>query len=258
MVDYYKTLEILRTANDVEIKKAYRKLALKWHPDKNPDNLEEANIRFKEISEAYEVLSDEKKRRIYDQYGKEGLIGEGQRNKPSHRYPGGMHEFDEFDIMGGFSFVFRPPDEVFREFFGVNSPFTDLFRDVHSTHHSGRRHANSHRSGGSVGHRHSHPTQNNMMSSFMGPMVGYSVMDFLMPSNSFTAFSSMNGAIGGSVTPSGAVKRTSTSTTFINGKKIMTKRVFENGRETVLSYENDVLKSKTVNGVSQNLSSIAN
>ncbi|XP_055848027.1 dnaJ homolog subfamily B member 6-B [Episyrphus balteatus] len=262
MVDYYKTLEVIRTANDVEIKKAYRKLALKWHPDKNPDNLEEANIRFKEISEAYEVLSDEKKRRIYDQYGKEGLIGEGQRSRPSRRYQGGMHEFDEYDIMGGFPFVFRPPDEVFREFFGVNSPFADLFREVHSTHHPGRRHGSNgghhHRSGGGPGHRHSHPAQNNMMTSFMSPMVGYSMMDFLMPSNSFTSFSSMNGAIGGSVTPSGAIKRTSTSTTFVNGKKMMTKRVIENGRETVLSYENDVLKSKTVNGVAQNLSSIAN
>lgn len=276
MVDYYKTLEIARTASDVEIKKAYRKLALKWHPDKNPDNLDEANIRFKELSEAYEVLSDEKKRSIYDQYGKEGLIGEGQRSRPSRRYhQGGMHEFDEFDIMGGFPFVFRPPDEVFREFFGVNSPFADVFRDIHNAHHpGGRRHGSNgshhhHRSGGGVGgpggHRHSHPNPNNMMASFMSPMVGYSFMDFLMPSNSFTSFSTMNttmnsgsGAIGGSMTPSGAIKRTSTSTTFVNGKKMMTKRVIENGRETVLSYENDVLKSKTVNGVAQSLSSITN
>lgn len=263
MVDYYKTLEIVRTANDAEIKKAYRKLALKWHPDKNPDNLEEANIRFKEISEAYEVLSDDKKRRIYDQYGKEGLMGDTQRSKPSRRYQGNMHEFDDFDIMGGFPFVFRPPDEVFREFFGVNSPFADLFRDVHSTHMSGRRHGSNggihhHRSSTGIHNRHSHPVQNNMMASFMSPMVGYSMMDFLMPSNSFTSFSTMSGAIGGNMTPSGAMKRTSTSTTFINGKKMMTKRVYENGRETVLSYENDVLKSKTVNGVAQNLSSIAN
>ncbi|EGI63256.1 DnaJ-like protein subfamily B member 6 [Acromyrmex echinatior] len=60
MVDYYKVLEVQRTSSSADIKKAYRKLALKWHPDKNPDNLEEANKRFKEISEAYEVLSDGK------------------------------------------------------------------------------------------------------------------------------------------------------------------------------------------------------
>lgn len=60
MVDYYKILDVSRVASDVEVKKAYRKLALKWHPDKNPNNLEEANLRFREISEAYEVLSDGK------------------------------------------------------------------------------------------------------------------------------------------------------------------------------------------------------
>lgn len=58
MVDYYKILDVTKVASDAEVKKAYRKLALKWHPDKNPNNLEEANLRFREISEAYEVLSD--------------------------------------------------------------------------------------------------------------------------------------------------------------------------------------------------------
>lgn len=64
MVDYYKILEVSRSATVADIKKAYRRLALKWHPDKNPDNQDEANKKFKEISEAYEVLSDEKKRKV--------------------------------------------------------------------------------------------------------------------------------------------------------------------------------------------------
>lgn len=68
--DYYKTLGISKGATDEDIKKAYRKQALKWHPDKNKSAA--AEEKFKEIAEAYEVLSDPKKREIYDQYGEEG------------------------------------------------------------------------------------------------------------------------------------------------------------------------------------------
>lgn len=71
---YYKTLEVAKDASSIEIKKAYHKLALRWHPDKNPDAKEEAEKKFKEISQAYEVLSDEKKRSLYDRYGKQGLL----------------------------------------------------------------------------------------------------------------------------------------------------------------------------------------
>lgn len=71
--DYYKTLGIQKGATDEDIKKAYRKLALKFHPDKNKSP--GAEDRFKEIAEAYEVLSDKKKREVYDRYGEEGLKG---------------------------------------------------------------------------------------------------------------------------------------------------------------------------------------
>ncbi|TFY76668.1 hypothetical protein EWM64_g7347, partial [Hericium alpestre] len=74
--DYYKLLGIKRDANDDEIKKAYRKMALKWHPDRNQGS-EEASHKFKEMSEAFEVLSDKQKRTIYDQFGEEGLKGAG-------------------------------------------------------------------------------------------------------------------------------------------------------------------------------------
>ena len=75
--DYYKTLGLARSATNDDIKKAYRKMALKFHPDKNKSA--GAEERFKEIAEAYEVLSDKKKREIYDQYGEEGLKGERTR-----------------------------------------------------------------------------------------------------------------------------------------------------------------------------------
>lgn len=74
--DYYEVLGVSKGADEKEIKKAYRKLAMKYHPDRNPDN-KEAEEKFKEINEAYEVLSDETKRRNYDQFGHEGVNGPG-------------------------------------------------------------------------------------------------------------------------------------------------------------------------------------
>ncbi|XP_032454190.1 dnaJ homolog subfamily B member 6 isoform X2 [Nasonia vitripennis] len=275
MVDYYRILEVSRTATNGEIKKAYRKLALKWHPDKNPENLEEANIRFKEISEAYEVLIDdakrrrydqrayqrasnqttssrqpragsgytyrdffdsplqrffERKRRVYDQYGKEGL-----------QMPGGKRRHEEDFDFNFDSFVFRDPEDVFREFFGGNSPFDDLFAGLH---------------GHSRGNRHSHPV-NTLSTSFFGPFGFFSspfgdifgAQNGMANCTSFSTLTNFGGPSGGHA----EMKRTSTSTRFINGKKITTKKVFENGKETIMSYENDVLKSKTVNGVPQSI-----
>ncbi len=74
--DYYEILEVSRDADGETIKKAYRKLALKYHPDRNQGD-KEAEEKFKRINEAYEILSDENKRSIYDRYGKDGLSGSG-------------------------------------------------------------------------------------------------------------------------------------------------------------------------------------
>lgn len=71
-MDYYKILELEKNASDNDIKKAYHKLALKYHPDKNIENKEENEKKFKEISEAYEILSNKEKRQHYDTYGKTG------------------------------------------------------------------------------------------------------------------------------------------------------------------------------------------
>lgn len=91
----YDTLGVSPGASDAEIKKAYRKSALKYHPDKNPS--EEAAEKFKEVSSAYEILSDSQKREVYDQFGEEGLSGNGGAGFP-----------------GGFGFG----EDIFSQFFG--------------------------------------------------------------------------------------------------------------------------------------------
>ncbi|MDH5465414.1 MAG: DnaJ domain-containing protein, partial [Thiovulaceae bacterium] len=75
-LSYYEILEISKTADGSEIKKAYRKMAKIHHPDKNPGD-SEAEEKFKLVNEAYQVLSDDQKRQVYDRYGKEGLQGGG-------------------------------------------------------------------------------------------------------------------------------------------------------------------------------------
>lgn len=79
--DYYQTLGVDKTATPDQIKKAYRKLAMKWHPDRNPDDKANAESKFKEIGEAYSVLSDEDKRKKYDQFGHDGPPSTGFSNQ---------------------------------------------------------------------------------------------------------------------------------------------------------------------------------
>ncbi|KAL0389694.1 UNVERIFIED_CONTAM: DnaJ protein ERDJ3B [Sesamum calycinum] len=94
---YYDILQVPRGASDEQIKRAYRKLALKYHPDKNQGN-EEANKKFAEINNAYEVLSDSEKRGIYDRYGEEGLK---QHAANGGRGGGGMNIQDIFSSFFG-------------------------------------------------------------------------------------------------------------------------------------------------------------
>ncbi|OQY55210.1 MAG: molecular chaperone DnaJ [Desulfobacteraceae bacterium 4572_88] len=100
--DYYETLGVNREASDSEIKKNYRKLAMKYHPDRNPGD-KEAEENFKEAAEAYDVLRDPQKRGIYDQYGHQGLEGSG------------------FSGFGGFDDIFSSFGDIFEDFFGFNT-----------------------------------------------------------------------------------------------------------------------------------------
>ncbi|KAK4423781.1 DnaJsubfamily B member 4 [Sesamum alatum] len=109
-VDYYNILKVSRNATEEDVKKSYKRLAMKWHPDKNAVNTEEAEAKFKQISEAYDVLSDPQKRQIYDLYGDEGL-NSGLYPPPSSK---------DRDGGGGRGFKFSPreAEDIFEEFFG--------------------------------------------------------------------------------------------------------------------------------------------
>ncbi|OGJ20453.1 MAG: hypothetical protein A3A82_00560 [Candidatus Pacebacteria bacterium RIFCSPLOWO2_01_FULL_47_12] len=119
--DYYEILGVTKTASADEIKAAYRKMALKWHPDKNQDKKAEAEEKFKEINEAYQVLSDTQKKQTYDQFGHAAFdpasgmggnpFGGGFRQGPfSYTYSTSGSPFSDTD--------FGDPFEIFEQFFG--------------------------------------------------------------------------------------------------------------------------------------------
>lgn len=100
--DYYEVLGVSKDASDSDLKAAYRKLALQFHPDRNPGD-KTAEENFKEAAEAYDVLRDQQKRRIYDQFGHQGLEGQG------------------FSGFGGFDDIFSSFGDIFEDFFGFSS-----------------------------------------------------------------------------------------------------------------------------------------
>lgn len=117
--DYYEILGVGKSASTVEIKKAYRKTAMKYHPDRNPDD-KAAEENFKEAAEAYEVLSDEQKRARYDRLGHAGVNGQG-----GFGGGGGMSMDDIFEHFG--------------DIFGGGSPFGDIFGRATRSSGGGRR-----------------------------------------------------------------------------------------------------------------------
>ena len=121
MRDYYEVLGVSKSASEADIKKAYRKLALEWHPDRNKSK--EASDKFKEINEAFEVLSDPQKKARYDQFGHSGVKGQtgtgfGQQGPSSYTYSGNLNDiFEQFGFQAG-----SDPFDIFESFFGFRTP----------------------------------------------------------------------------------------------------------------------------------------
>ncbi|KAM5280534.1 dnaJ homolog subfamily B member 8 [Ctenodactylus gundi] len=219
MANYYEVLGVQSSATPEDIKKAYRKLALRWHPDKNPDSKEEAEKRFKQVSEAYEVLSDPKKRSVYDCTSCEGWRAGGGAGGAGAPHAGPF----------GSGYTFRNPEDIFREFFGGLDPFSFDFWDAPLV------------SGGlgafSAG-----------FGEFPAFMEAFSSPDTPGRGGLSRATFSATSCRGSA---SSAFKSVMSSTEMVNGHKVTTKRILENGQERVEVEEDGRLRSVTINGKEQ-------
>ncbi|NXS57190.1 DNJB8 protein, partial [Brachypteracias leptosomus] len=221
MVDYYKVLGLKKSASQDDVKKSYHKLALKWHPDKNPNNKVEAEKKFKAVAEAYNVLSDPQKRLLYDRSVKESR---------SHR---GRNDVGDYNSSLDSAYIFHNLEEVFSEVFGKMDPYIHVFWDPF----------NNIRNNGE--NRHSTNRRERSFCLFS---------DFMEQLKLWNSFSSSKQPTSSSSpfaedTPGPhSVRAVFTTTKIINGKRITTRKIIENGQERTELEEDGQLKSVTING----------
>ncbi|XP_030358092.1 dnaJ homolog subfamily B member 8 [Strigops habroptila] len=214
MVDYYKVLGLKKSASQDDVKKSYHKLALKWHPDKNPNNKEEAEKKFKAVAEAYEVLSDPQKRSLYDRSVKESR---------SHRAGG---------TTAGDNGFFNSPCEfhdlnIFSEAFGELNPFVHDFWDPFDNMRYNDE--NWHRKSG-------RGRRSNLFSDFMESFTQW---------NLFGPSEQPKSAFAEDRARPHDIRSVLTTTKVINGKRITTRRIIEHGQERIEVEEDGRLKSVT-------------
>ncbi|PAA65995.1 hypothetical protein BOX15_Mlig034118g4, partial [Macrostomum lignano] len=266
--NYYAILEINPDASEAEVRKAYRQMALRWHPDKNQTNPDEAERRFKLISEAYEVLSDPEKRRIYDFYGKEGLAeaaaaeeGETraddffrrqqqqQQQRQQQRQQRSYQPRHDRDWYDQHQYHFRDPRDVFRDFFGPSDPFSRIFNpDPFKTlEESMRDIGDRHRASNNIGG----PGSNFFNFANFNQHTG---AGFASSSNTAGAGRSSRNAAssgrGGSqrFAPLHSTRVTQTFTNTRDGRRVVVHKVVENGVETVTETVDGRVTKKTVDG----------
>uniref|UniRef100_A0A915PH31 J domain-containing protein n=1 Tax=Setaria digitata TaxID=48799 RepID=A0A915PH31_9BILA len=218
---FYSVLGVPRNADSAAIRKAYRKLALQWHPDKNPNNNEVAEQKFKRITQAYEVLSDPKKRNCYDRSRWTGLQ---RQNKQSHNV---------------FHRRFQSPFDIFQEFFGYKDMFDDfmmdgkhfssfLFRSRSDSVDSLYRKPGSHRA------------------RFTNNTLFDDKSDNELINGNDCSFSSVIRFSSAEPGKNASSRKTTTSMKIIDGVKVVTKRIEAEGKETIEVIENGVLKSRVI------------
>ncbi|NXL45514.1 DNJB8 protein, partial [Podilymbus podiceps] len=218
MVDYYEVLGLKKSASQDDVKKSYHKLALKWHPDKNPRNKEEAEKKFKAVAEAYEVLSDPQKRLIYD------------RSVKKNRSHGGRSAMGGQNGSFDSPYVFHDPEEIFREVFGGTDPLVHVFWDPFD----------SIRNNGENWHGTSRRGRNsNLFSGFV---------ESFMPQNLFSPSKQPTFSFAEDTAGPHSVRSVLTTTKVINGKRITTRKIIENGQERTEVEEDGQLRSVTING----------
>ncbi|KAL7670200.1 hypothetical protein ACOME3_005142 [Neoechinorhynchus agilis] len=252
--DFYKILEITRSANGDDIKKAYRKLALSMKMNKNPDNKHIAEVKFKQITAAYEVLSDPSKRRIYDQYGLDGLRassngGTGSSDHTTNRFSARRHA-DIFDIFD--EFMSRNPFQLFEEMFGELGQRSGgngggLFNFDDFMDPSPRGFFN-------FGRQQLNPI--NILMNPLGSMPGFGMFNSLLfdaaepqraqTNGGFaTSISSyMSGGKGGPEMRQGVQK----TTRIVNGHRVTTTKIFDNGEVTEITEQDGQKVSEKRNG----------
>ncbi|NXH78428.1 DNJB8 protein, partial [Hydrobates tethys] len=214
MVDYYRVLGLKKSASQDDVKKSYHKLALKWHPDKNPSNKEEAEKKFKAIAEAYEVLSDPQKRSLYDRSVKDSRSHRGRSAMGGHN--------GSFDSP----YIFHDLEEIFREVVGGVNPFIHVFWDPFDNI----------RNNGENWHRRSGRGRSSNLFSDLESFMPWSPGE--QPTSSFAE----------DTAGPHTVRSVLTTTEVINGKRITTREIIENGQKRTEVEEDGQLRSVTING----------